>query len=131
MRFKNPVARTAGPYSVSLNWSLDGGEENSPYARRIPDATRGINRTNPGELPKERRVNLGLYLDVTSDGTVAGCDVRWSSGVKLLDERACVIASNWRYQPLLGEAVIKPHREIETFFFADPAAPVPTRKSMP
>ncbi len=125
MRFESPNARATGPYSVSLNWTLEEGEDDSPYARRIPDATRGVNRTNPGELEEGRRVNLGLYLDVTADGTVARCIVRWSSGVKLLDKRACAIASNWRYQPLPGEAAINPHQEIETFFFADPAAPVP------
>lgn len=131
MRFKNPNTQVAGPYSISLNWTLDDGDDGSPFARRIPDTTRGINKTNTGELPEGRRVNLGLYLDVTPDGTVKRCVVRWSSGVNLLDKRACAIAMNWRYQPLPGEETLKAHREIETFFFADPAAPIPISKLAP
>lgn len=124
MRFERANRASTGPYSISVNWLLEGGETDSPFARRVPAPTRGVNVTKQGELPKGRRVNIGLYLNINPEGGVTSCTVRWSSKVKTLDERACSIASSWLYLPLEGQYSIAPHQEIETFFFADPDAGV-------
>lgn len=124
MRFQGGNRGSTGPYSISVNWQLEDGETDSPFARRVPAPTRGVNVIKQGELPKGRRVNIGLYLNVNPEGRVTNCTVRWSSRIKALDDRACAIANDWRYLPLEGQSSIAPHQEIETFFFADPDATI-------
>ncbi len=112
----------AGPFLLPLRWRFDRPSTLNSNLTPVPDASRGVNRTVNGELAPGQRVNLGLYLDVSPEGTVVGCKVRWGSGNGKLDRRACEVASKWRYSLASHSSRPATQKRLETFFFADPAA---------
>lgn len=120
-------AATRGPFILSMKWRLGPDYETlQPEPRSLDDPSRGINRTLAGELRPGERVNLGLYLRVSDDGTVVGCKVRWGSGRADLDARACDIARSWRYAPAANAKSGRSRQRLETFFYADPSATIPS-----
>ena len=113
-----------GPFLVPVRWRFDEPVIEDAKLIGIPDPTRGVILTHEGELRPGQRVNLGLYLDVSPDGEVVGCKIRWASENPILDRRACEIASKWRYR-FRKAGGTRTQSRVETFFFADPAAIIP------
>lgn len=113
----------------TIQWRLPpnaetiGEASSGDFPAPLPDASRGVNVASEGELPSGRRVNLGLHLKVSTDGTVKSCSVRWGSGIRKLDKRACEIASGWRYQPVQQNGSAISSTALETFYWAAPDAP--------
>lgn len=128
MTFANSSGNSLGPYLVPIRWKFDDPVIEYPNIVATADPSRGVNLTHDGELSRGQRVNLGLYLDVSPEGIVVGCKVRWSSESRILDRRACEIASKWRYR-FRRKVGSRNLSQLETFFFADPAAGIPTDRS--
>ena len=120
MIFASYQKETLGPFLKRIRWRFEEPSDDNPNLVAIPNPTRGVNRTLPGELPPGGRSNVGLYLTVSADGAVTQCKVRWGSESPDLDRKACEIASNWRYQAFSESNA--PRSKLQTVFFADPAA---------
>lgn len=133
---RNATSPSSTQTNVRLRWTLDGEIDDkvdpldgSLYPVGIPHASRGINLTEPGELRVGERVNVGLYVGVAVDGSVTSCKVQWGSGRRQIDERACqTVFSYWRYDPAKEDSEPVVRTAIETFFYADPSAAIPTSK---
>lgn len=123
MTFENRSGGALGPFIVPIQWRLDEPDIEDPILFAVPNRPRGVYRTNTGELQSGQRVNLGLYLDVSPEGVVIKCTVRWASESPILNQRACEIASKWRYG-FRKSGVTTNQSRLETFYFADPAAGV-------
>lgn len=124
MIFTNSSGDALGPFLVPIRWKLDVSAIEDPKLIGIRVPSRGMNLTHDGELPPGRRVNLGLYLDVSPEGNVVGCKIRWGSDSPILDRRACDIASRWQYR-FRKKGGTRNQEVLETFFFADPGATIP------
>ena len=124
MIFTNSSGDALGPFLVPIRWKFDVSAIEDPKLIGIRVPSRGMNLTHDGELPPGRRVNLGLYLDVSPEGNVVGCKIRWGSDSPILDRRACDIASRWQYR-FRKKGGTRNQEVLETFFFADPGATIP------
>lgn len=121
MTFANVSKKPLGPFIVPMRWKFDEPTYGHEDVVGVPADSRGVNRTLAVELRPGQRVNLGLDLNVNSEGAVVRCLVIWGSGNPVLDKRACDTASTWRYYSRNSDSR-KTLSTLETFFFADPEA---------
>lgn len=127
MKFDLASTVEVGPFLVPIRWHLERPADQDASLVAVPNASRGVNLTNDGILPSGRRVNLALYLQVSSEGKVLDCKVRWGSGNSILDRKACDIASKWQYQVVNNSKSGWPRLKLETIYFADKLAKLPNR----